>query len=143
MISKYFIDRPIFSSVIAIVIVIAGLVTLRTLPVAQYPDITPPVVQVSASYIGADAESVNNSVAVVLCFKMLDLFFDYGKVSVIKEVLPIVCACFSHFENFLVAVVPGIKAVLKVSDDIITRVKLSFDMVDVTCGVLKTVRYLL
>ena len=64
MISKYFIDRPIFSSVIAIVIVIAGLVTLRTLPVAQYPDITPPTVMVSAHYPGASAETVAQTVGV-------------------------------------------------------------------------------
>ena len=64
MISKYFIDRPIFSTVIAIVIVIAGLVTLRTLPVAQYPDITPPTVMVSAFYPGASAETVAQTVGV-------------------------------------------------------------------------------
>ena len=64
MISKYFIERPIFSSVIAIVIVIAGLVTLRTLPVAQYPDITPPTVMVSAYYPGASAETVAQTVGV-------------------------------------------------------------------------------
>ena len=64
MISKYFIDRPIFSSVIAIVIVIAGLVTLRTLPVAQYPDITPPTIMVSAYYPGASAETVAQTVGV-------------------------------------------------------------------------------
>ena len=64
MISKYFIDRPIFSTVIAIVIVIAGLVTLRTLPVAQYPDITPPTVMVSAHYPGANAETVAQTVGV-------------------------------------------------------------------------------
>ena len=64
MISKYFIDRPIFSSVIAIVIVIAGLVTLRTLPVAQYPDITPPTIMVSAHYPGASAETVAQTVGV-------------------------------------------------------------------------------
>ena len=64
MISKYFIDRPIFSTVIAIVIVIAGLVTLRTLPVAQYPEITPPTVMVSAHYPGASAETVAQTVGV-------------------------------------------------------------------------------
>jgi hydrophobe/amphiphile efflux-1 (HAE1) family protein len=58
MISKFFINRPIFATVIAIIMVIAGLITVNTLPVAQYPDITPPTVQVSASYPGADAETV-------------------------------------------------------------------------------------
>ena len=64
MFTKYFIDRPVFSTVIAIVIVIAGLVTLRTLPVAQYPDITPPTVMVSAYYPGASAETVAQTVGV-------------------------------------------------------------------------------
>ncbi len=64
MFTKYFIDRPIFSTVIAIVIVIAGLVTLRTLPVAQYPDITPPTVMVTAYYPGASAETVAQTVGV-------------------------------------------------------------------------------
>ncbi len=64
MISKYFIDRPIFSSVIAIVIVIAGLVTLKSLPVAQYPDITPPTVMVTTHYPGASAETVAQTVGV-------------------------------------------------------------------------------
>ncbi|MBQ8761134.1 MAG: multidrug efflux RND transporter permease subunit [Bacteroidales bacterium] len=64
MFSKFFIDRPIFSSVISIIIVIAGLVTLRTLPIAQYPDITPPTVMVSAYYPGASAETVAQTVGV-------------------------------------------------------------------------------
>lgn len=64
MISKFFIERPIFASVIAIVLVISGLVTLRTLPIAQYPDITPPTVMVSAIYPGASAETVAQTVGV-------------------------------------------------------------------------------
>ena len=55
MFSRFFIERPIFASVISIVIVIAGAVTLGTLPIAQYPEITPPTVQVSAIYPGANA----------------------------------------------------------------------------------------
>ena len=50
MISKFFINRPIFATVIAIVMVLVGLVTIYTLPVAQFPDITPPTVQVTAVY---------------------------------------------------------------------------------------------
>lgn len=53
MISKFFINRPIFATVIAIVMVLVGLVTIYTLPVAQFPDITPPTVQVTAVYPGA------------------------------------------------------------------------------------------
>ncbi|WP_119165285.1 efflux RND transporter permease subunit [Algihabitans albus] len=63
MSSRFFIERPIFSSVISIVIVIAGLVTLFGLPIAQYPEITPPTVQVSAVYPGASAEVISETVA--------------------------------------------------------------------------------
>ena len=63
MIPRFFIDRPIFANVIAIVTMIFGLVTLRSLPVEQYPQITPPTVQVSTSYPGADAQVVCNTVA--------------------------------------------------------------------------------
>lgn len=58
MFSKFFIDRPIFATVLAIIMVLAGLITVKTLPVAQYPDITPPTVMVSAVYPGADPETV-------------------------------------------------------------------------------------
>lgn len=63
MFSAFFIRRPIFASVISIVIVIAGIVTLGTLPIEQYPEITPPTVQVSAVYPGASAEVVAETVA--------------------------------------------------------------------------------
>ncbi len=64
MFSKFFIDRPIFATVIAILMVIAGAITVFTLPVAQYPDITPPTVMVSANYPGASAETVATTVGV-------------------------------------------------------------------------------
>jgi HAE1 family hydrophobic/amphiphilic exporter-1/multidrug efflux pump len=60
---RFFIDRPIFASVISIVIVVVGLVSLQALPIAQFPDITPPVVQIDADYPGASAEVVAESVA--------------------------------------------------------------------------------
>ena len=63
MISSTFINRPILSSVLSIVVVIGGLVTLGGLPINQYPAITPVQVTVSASYPGADAETVANTVA--------------------------------------------------------------------------------
>jgi HAE1 family hydrophobic/amphiphilic exporter-1 len=62
-VAEFFVRRPIVAMVIAIIIVIVGLVSLTTLPVAQYPEITPPEVQVSASYTGANAEVVEQSVA--------------------------------------------------------------------------------
>ena len=63
MFSRFFIDRPIFAFVISIFIVIAGLAAMRSLPIAQYPDISPPVVQVIAVYPGASAEVVEQTVA--------------------------------------------------------------------------------
>lgn len=64
MFSRFFIDRPIFATVIAILMVLAGVLTVYTLPVSQYPDITPPTVQVSAMYPGADAETVAETIGV-------------------------------------------------------------------------------
>jgi multidrug efflux pump subunit AcrB len=61
--SKFFINRPIFASVLSIVIVLGGTIALFTLPVAQYPEITPPTVEVSASYPGANAQVVADTVA--------------------------------------------------------------------------------
>jgi len=63
MISKFFIDRPIFAAVISIVIIIAGGVAMFNLPIAQYPEISPPQVQVSANYPGASAEVIAENVA--------------------------------------------------------------------------------
>ena len=66
MFSRYFIDRPIFAFVISIFIVLAGLAAMRGLPVAQYPEISPPVVQVTAVYPGASAEVLEQTVATPL-----------------------------------------------------------------------------
>jgi HAE1 family hydrophobic/amphiphilic exporter-1 len=63
MFSKFFIERPIFASVISIIIVIAGLVSYGALPIAQYPQITPPTVSVTATYPGANAQVVAETVA--------------------------------------------------------------------------------
>jgi len=61
--SRFFIDRPIFAAVVSLLIVIAGAVAYVQLPVAQYPDITPPVIYVQASYPGASAQVVADTVA--------------------------------------------------------------------------------
>jgi multidrug efflux pump subunit AcrB len=61
--SRFFIDRPIFASVLSIIITLAGGITVSTLPIAQYPDITPPTVEVSAIYPGANAQVVADTVA--------------------------------------------------------------------------------
>src|SRR5256886_2885987 len=63
MISHFFIDRPIFASVLSIVLVLGGIVAWRTLPVEQYPNVTPPTVQVTALYPGANALTVRDTVA--------------------------------------------------------------------------------
>ena len=61
--ADFFIDRPVFSTVLSIVIVIVGAIGLALLPVDQYPQIVPPVVKISASYPGADAQTVTQAVA--------------------------------------------------------------------------------
>src|SRR5215831_14458587 len=63
MLSKFFIDRPIFATVLSIVITLTGVIALLSLPVAQYPRITPPGVSVSISYPGASAQVVADTVA--------------------------------------------------------------------------------
>src|SRR5580692_2334449 len=63
MISRFFIDRPIFATVISLVIMLAGGVAVFTLPIAQYPDVTPPTVQVVAFYPGANSTTVRDTVA--------------------------------------------------------------------------------
>ena len=63
MSAGFFIDRPIFAAVLSIVIVLVGLVSLHSLPIAQFPEITPPVVQIDADYPGASAEVVADAVA--------------------------------------------------------------------------------
>src|SRR3984957_348699 len=63
MISKFFIERPVLANVIAILMVVIGAVALYALPVAQYPDVTPPTVQVSTRYPGASARTVIDTVA--------------------------------------------------------------------------------
>ena len=63
MFSRYFIERPIFAGVMSIIVVLAGLVSLKILPIAQYPEIAPPTVSISATYPGASAETLAKTVA--------------------------------------------------------------------------------
>jgi HAE1 family hydrophobic/amphiphilic exporter-1/multidrug efflux pump len=63
MFSRFFIDKPIFATVVSIFIVLAGLAAMRNLPIAQYPEIAPPVVTVTAIYPGASAEVIEQTVA--------------------------------------------------------------------------------
>ena len=64
--AEFFVRRPIVAMVIAIIMVLVGLVSMSGLPIAQYPDITPPEVSVEATYTGANAEVVEQSVATPL-----------------------------------------------------------------------------
>src|SRR6516225_2833054 len=63
MISHFFIDRPIFATVLSIVIMLAGGIAMVNLPVAQYPEIAPPGVQVAVSFPGASAQVVADTIA--------------------------------------------------------------------------------
>ncbi|MBV9102593.1 MAG: efflux RND transporter permease subunit, partial [Candidatus Eremiobacteraeota bacterium] len=64
--TKFFLRRPIFAAVCSMVIMIAGLISIPTLPIAQYPRIAPPIVSVNATYLGANAQAVESSVTVPL-----------------------------------------------------------------------------
>src|SRR6202034_3847146 len=63
MLARFFIDRPIFAVVVSIIITLAGSIAVFSLPIAQYPQITPPSVSVSISYPGASAEVVAQTIA--------------------------------------------------------------------------------
>jgi HAE1 family hydrophobic/amphiphilic exporter-1 len=62
-VSKFFINRPIVAIVISILMVIVGAITMLSLPVAQFPAIAPPEIQVLATYVGADAQTLEQAVA--------------------------------------------------------------------------------
>ncbi|MAM34652.1 MAG: hydrophobe/amphiphile efflux-1 family RND transporter, partial [Micavibrio sp.] len=64
--ARFFIDRPVFAWVIAIVIMLAGVLSIRALPIEQYPKVAPPTVAISAAYPGASAETVENAVTQVI-----------------------------------------------------------------------------
>lgn len=66
MFSKFFINRPVFATVLSLLILLAGLVSIFNLPIEQYPDLTPPTVQVTAQYPGASPEVIANTVAAPL-----------------------------------------------------------------------------
>ena len=71
--ARFFIDRPIFAWVIAIVIMLAGALSIRTLPVTQYPSIAPPTIAINATYPGASAKTVEDSVTQIIEQKMTGL----------------------------------------------------------------------
>ena len=63
MFSRFFIERPIFATVLSIVIVVAGATALISLPIAEYPNLSPPTIKVTAIYPGADAQVIASTVA--------------------------------------------------------------------------------
>src|SRR3546814_1205163 len=64
--SRYFIDRPIFAWVIAIVLMMFGVIAIRSLPIAQFPQIAPPTVTIAATYPGADAETLERTTTQII-----------------------------------------------------------------------------
>lgn len=73
MLSKFFLDRPVFAWVIAIVIMLVGALAIYSLPISQYPPIAPPSIYIASSYPGASAETVENSVTQIIEQKMTGL----------------------------------------------------------------------
>jgi len=66
MFSRFFINRPIFATVVSILIIIAGLITIKLLPIQEYPAVTPPQIMVTAVYPGADAKTLATTVSTTL-----------------------------------------------------------------------------
>jgi hydrophobic/amphiphilic exporter-1 (mainly G- bacteria), HAE1 family len=73
MLSKFFLDRPVFAWVIAVIIMLAGVLAIYSLPISQYPPIAPPTIYIEAFYPGASAETVENSVTQIIEQKMTGL----------------------------------------------------------------------
>ncbi|RJR41327.1 MAG: efflux RND transporter permease subunit [Desulfobacteraceae bacterium] len=73
MLSRFFLDRPVFAWVIAIIVMLAGILAIYNLPISQYPPIAPPSIYISAFYPGASAETVENSVTQIIEQKMTGL----------------------------------------------------------------------
>ena len=73
MLSKFFLDRPVFAWVIAIIIMLVGCLSIYNLPISQYPPIAPPSIYIYSSYPGASAETVENSVTQIIEQKMTGL----------------------------------------------------------------------
>ncbi len=70
MLSRFFLDRPVFAWVIAIVMMVAGVLAIYKLPVSQYPPLAPPSIAIQSFYPGASAETVENSVTQIIEQKM-------------------------------------------------------------------------
>src|ERR1700674_1676830 len=86
--AKFFIDRPIFAIVIAILIMLAGGLSILTLPIEQYPQVAPPSVQISTTYPGASATTVQNTVVQVIEQQMsgLDHLLYLASITVVQVI---------------------------------------------------------
>ena len=73
MLSRFFLDRPVFAWVVAIFIMLLGALSIVKLPIAQYPDLAPPSIRITATYPGASAETVENSITQVIEQKLTGL----------------------------------------------------------------------
>jgi len=73
MLSRFFLDRPVFAWVLAIILIVAGVLAIHNLPISQYPPIAPPSIAISAFYPGASAETVENTVTQIIEQKMTGL----------------------------------------------------------------------
>lgn len=94
MFSKYFITKPVLSAVIAIIIMILGFTAIKNLPISQFPNLTPPTVIVSASYPGADAETIANNILTPLEAQIAGadgLMYMSGKASGLSGTATITC----------------------------------------------------
>ena len=84
--AKFFIDRPIFAWVVAIFIMLAGIVSIRMLPVSQYPQVAPPTITLTAVYAGADAQTLEDSVLSIIEREMNGLDgLDYMQASALSN----------------------------------------------------------
>ena len=94
MFSKFFISKPVLSTVIAIIIMILGFSAIKSLPISQFPNLTPPTVVVSASYPGADAETIANNILTPLEAQISGadgLMYMTGKASALSGTASITC----------------------------------------------------
>ncbi|HOI83600.1 MAG TPA: efflux RND transporter permease subunit, partial [Campylobacterales bacterium] len=94
MFSKFFISKPVLSTVIAIIIMILGFSAIKSLSISQFPNLTPPTVVVSASYPGADAETIANNILTPLEAQISGadgLMYMTGKASALSGTASITC----------------------------------------------------
>ena len=87
MLSKFFLERPVFAWVIAIIIMSGGILAIYNLPISQYPQMSPPTIAIFASYPGASSETVENSVTQVIEQNMtgLDNMIPESCIAIVKK----------------------------------------------------------